>query len=190
MSGMSIATKRGDDGTTDLLFGRRVAKSHPRVAACGAVDELSASLGLARVFVRESRTRKALPGIQHHLIGLMGELATHADDYEKYVEQGFAGVTGEMVDDLTKLVESFENEGELRFSGWAIPGESGLPGAAHLEMSRTICRRAEHCVALLRELEPLPNPEIGRYLNRLADVLWLMARAEESAGDAGDRVSD
>lgn len=175
---------------TDLLFGRRVAKSHPRIAACGAVDELNASLGLARVFARQSRTRKALPDIQRHLIGLMGELATRADDYEKYIGHGFAVVTGGMVDELTELVAFFENECELRFSGWATPGEAGLPGAAHLEMSRAICRRAERRLALLREVDPLPNPEVGRYLNRLSDVLWLMARAEESAGNPEDRASD
>lgn len=172
---MSISTKRGDDGGTDLMFGRRVSKADQRVAACGAVDELNAALGLVRVAdCSDPIGADLLPRIQKDLIQLMGELATDPQDLSRYLESGFSQVSPELADRLGEEVERVERDFELTFKGWAMPGDAGRSGAAHLDMARTICRRAEREVVVLG----VENTEIVRFLNRLSDLLWLLARVE------------
>ena len=87
---MSIVTKTGDAGTTALMFGRRVPKSHPRVEACGAVDELNAALGLARATAADDFVAGHLPAIQKDLIVLMGELGVLPEDLPRYVRDGYS----------------------------------------------------------------------------------------------------
>ena len=172
---MSISTKRGDDDGTDLMFGRRVSKADQRVAAYGAVDELNAALGLVRVAdCSESVGAELLPRIQKDLVVLMGELATDPQDLPRYLESGFTQVTSQMVDGLGAEVDRVERDFEISFKGWAMPGDAGRTGAAHLDMARTICRRAEREVVVLGA----ENTEIVRFLNRLSDLLWLLARVE------------
>ena len=171
---MSISTKRGDDGQTDLMFGRRVSKSDQRVAAYGAADELNAALGLVRVSDCEEMTRTLVPSIQEDLIILMGELATDPEDHPRYLDSGFKLVSTEMTDRLGAEVDRIERDFEIKFKGWALPGEAGLLGAAHLDVARTVCRRAEREAAILTG----GDDEVGRYLNRLSDLLWLLARLE------------
>lgn len=180
---MSISTKRGDDGGTDLMFGRRVSKSEQRVAAYGAVDELNAALGLVRAAGCSARVPdELLSQIQNELIVLMGELATDPQDLPRYLESGFSQVDGEMVGRIGGEVERVERDYELSFKGWALPGDAGLLGAAQLDMARTICRRAEREVVLLEQ----ENPEIVRFLNRLSDLLWLLARVESLPAEGGE----
>src|ERR1700689_3448074 len=93
---MSIATKTGDDGSTGLMYNRRVSKCHPRVEAYGAVDELNAALGLARASAQHTFVRDRLLEIQRHLVTLMGELATRPEDLLRYAKDGYALVTPEM----------------------------------------------------------------------------------------------
>ena len=159
------------------MFGRRVAKSDPRVAAGGAVDELNAALGLVRVSGCSPRlATESLPLVQADLVVLMGELATHPDDMERYLDAGFKRVSAEMVDRLGGEVERIERDFEITFKGWAMPGDAGIASAAFLDMARTICRRAEReIVALVGDFR-----EITRYLNRLSDLLWLQARLESA----------
>ena len=172
---MSISTKRGDDGGTDLMLGRRVSKADQRVAAYGAVDELNAALGLARVAdCSEATSADLLPRVQKDLVVLMGELATHPDDLPRYLESGFTQVGEAMVDVLSDEVDRIERDFEITFKGWAMPGDAGRSGAAQLDLARTICRRAEREVVVLAA----ENVEIVRYLNRLSDLLWLLARVE------------
>src|SRR2546425_10783890 len=90
---MSIVTKTGDDGTTALMFNRRVAKSDPRVEACGSVDELNAALGVARATAEHPFVRDHLLAIQKDLIILMGELRTLPEDMPRYVKAGFSAGT-------------------------------------------------------------------------------------------------
>lgn len=176
---MSITTKRGDDGETDLLFGRRVSKTHPRVAACGEIDELNAALGLVRVSgPRDAERARFIGGIQKELFVLMGEIATDPADLGRFEKAGFSPVTAEMVGVLAGEAGRLEAEFAERFHGWAVPGESASTCAAHLDLARAIARRAERAVAGILKDDPALSPEPLRYLNRLSDLLWLLARHE------------
>lgn len=176
---MSITTQRGDDGSTDLMYGRRVSKADLRVAACGAIDELNAALGVARVSMLRDQSRQAIEEIQAELIVIMGELMTLEEDRERYLADGFEATTSEMVEGLTRRVGELEKGEGIRFSDWVVPGERGVISSAHLDVCRAVCRRAEVAVVAVAQEGAVFNPEILRYLNRLSDVLWLLARAEE-----------
>lgn len=175
---MSIATRTGDDGSTGLMYNRRVSKSHARVEAYGSVDELNAALGLARAHgASEPFIADNLLAVQKELVTLMGELATALEDRERYVKDGFTLVAPAMTANLDRLVTEIEAQ-KVSFKGWATPGANVLSAA--LDVARTTCRRAERRVHALREAGELPNLEIPVYLNRLSDVLWLMARWVET----------
>ncbi len=172
----SIATRTGDAGTTSLMFNRRVPKDHPRVKACGAVDELNASIGLARAHLAEPDSKKRLAGIQQELIILMGEVATLNEDLSRYHAAGFQMVKPEMTKRLDTWLARLERD-QPPPAGWLLPGED-IPSAT-LHVARTICRRAEREVAVLQATGDLPDSEALIYLNRLGDLLWLLARQIE-----------
>jgi cob(I)alamin adenosyltransferase len=174
---MSIVTKTGDAGKTALMYNRRVSKCHPRIEACGCVDELTSALGLARATAEHDFVRQSLLSIQKDLVLLMGELATAVEDLPRYVKDGHPLVTPKLTGKLDKLARGIEAEGAA-FKGWAIPGASVHSAALHL--ARAICRRAERGVCALQEKGQLQNPEIIVYLNRLSDLLWLLARWAET----------
>ena len=169
---MSIATKTGDKGTTGLMYNRRVSKCHPRVEAYGAVDELNATLGLARATAPNAQ----LLEIQRDLVILMGELATAPEDAARYLKDGFSIVTPAMTEKLDRIVAEIEAQ-NVSFKHWATPGANAA--AATLDLARVACRRAERRVCALAETGEPVNPEIIIYLNRLSDALWLMARQAE-----------
>jgi len=176
---MSIATKTGDDGTTALMYGRRVSKTDPRVAAYGTVDELNAALGMVRATVGEPFVTDAVLAIQKELVILMGELAVAPEDRERYASAGkFKFVETPMVDALTAIVDDIEKNHRIAYDGWATPGAS--LGSAALDVARTVCRRAERHVVALGETGSYVSPEIIRYLNRLSDLCWLWARWVET----------
>jgi cob(I)alamin adenosyltransferase len=174
---MSIVTKTGDSGTTGLMYGRRVPKNHPRVEACGAIDELNAALGLARVTATEKFVGENLFWIQKSLVDVMGEVGVLTEDLPRYAKDGYPLVTSEMTAKLEELVKEIESQ-NVSFKGWATPGET--KNSAALDMARTICRRAERRVCDLSEAGELKNAEIIIYLNRLSDLLWLFARWAET----------
>jgi cob(I)alamin adenosyltransferase len=174
---MSIVTRTGDDGTTGLMYNRRVSKRHPRVEAYGTVDELNAALGLARSASGQAWLREQLVGIQKDLVTVMGELATLEEDLPRYVKDGYAVVTPELTARLDALAAGIEAQ-NVPFKGWATPGANAA--AAGLDLARTICRRAERQVCGLREDGKLNNGETVIFLNRLSDVLWLLARWAEA----------
>jgi cob(I)alamin adenosyltransferase len=171
---MSIATKTGDAGETSLMYGRRVPKTDARVEAYGCVDELSAGLGVVRATATNSLVSEQIFAIQKELVTVMGELATAPQDLERYQRDGFGLTNSQMVDRLTAAIDELEKDKELYGKGWATPGSTPLSAA--LDMARTVCRRAERRVAAL---ETNSNPEILRYLNRLSDLCWLLARFAE-----------
>jgi cob(I)alamin adenosyltransferase len=173
---MSIVTKTGDDGSTGLMYNRRLPKCHPRVEAYGAVDELNATLGLARASARHPFVSERVAEMQSALVVLMGELAVQPEDLARYVRDGFALVSPEMTAKLDRVVKEIEGQMETR-KGWAAPGAN--VSSAALDMARTVCRRAERRVCALREIEPSQNSEIVVFLNRMSDALWLLARWEE-----------
>jgi cob(I)alamin adenosyltransferase len=167
---MSIVTKTGDKGETSLMYGRRVRKNDPRVEAYGAVDELTAALGLARANCDHKFVSEQILAVQKELINVMGELSTLPEDRQRYVKDGFHLVDAKMVDRLTAVIVDIEKDKSLYPKDWVIPGAN--PVSAALDLARTICLRAERHVTTLKD----PNSEILRYLNRLSDFCWILAR--------------
>ncbi|MGI9033471.1 MAG: cob(I)yrinic acid a,c-diamide adenosyltransferase [Acidimicrobiales bacterium] len=169
---MRIYTRTGDDGTTGLLFGGRVRKDSPPLSACGDVDEAQAALGLARtVAVRGSELDELLVELARNLWVLMAELATATANRSK-LRPGETLVTQAMVDRLEAHIDEL---GE-RFgapSEFVVPGQS--PAAAFLDLARTVTRRAERHALVTAA----PGSMVVPYLNRLSDLLWTMARAQE-----------
>ena len=174
---MSIATKTGDTGETSLMYGRRVPKTEMRVEAYGCVDELNAALGLARAATTDVFLKGQIEAIQKELITVMGELATAGEDLERYARDGFPLTTAAMTERLTSSADDLEKNRLGKFEGWAVPGAT--TEAATLDLARTICRRAERRVATLQSPAKKGNLEILRYLNRLSDLCWLLARYVE-----------
>lgn len=174
----SIATKTGDDGTTALMYGRRVSKTDVRVSAYGTVDELNAALGFVRATVEDAFVTDVVLAIQKELVTLMGELAVAAEDRERYAKGGYKFVEAAMVDALTAIIDDLEKNHHISYDGWATPGAT--LGSAALDLARTTCRRAERHVIALNETGVTVNPEIIRYLNRLSDLCWLWARWGET----------
>ena len=170
---VSIVTRTGDDGTTGLMFNRRVPKTHPRIQACGAVDELNAALGVVHASTSHPEPQRILLPIQQDLVNLMGELATLAEDLERYRADGYATLTADLTMRLEAEIRNFESH-SISFKGWATPGAN--PVSAALDVARTVCRRAEREACALQESGQLMNKEILVYLNRLSDLLFILAR--------------
>ncbi len=166
---MSIATKTGDKGQTSLLGGERVHKNDVRIETYGTVDELNAAIGVALCYIESPAIKEVLVQVQHDLFTIGAELATLGVKLEKE----FPKTTEEHVHFL---------DAALTMTEQALPAQKefilpqGTKAAAHLHLARTICRRAERRTSACEKLEP--NPEIIRYLNRLSDLLFLFARAE------------
>jgi cob(I)alamin adenosyltransferase len=178
---MSICTKTGDSGTTGLMYNRRVSKTHPRIEACGAIDEVNAAIGLARATAEEDFIRANLLPIQQTLITVMGEIATLKEDLDRYAKDGFQLVTAETRVPLERLIGEIESQ-KVSFKGWATPGAT--VNAGHLDFARAVCRRAERRVQELLEVQEISNGDILIYLNRLSDLLWLMARWVENSSES------
>jgi cob(I)alamin adenosyltransferase len=176
---MSIVTKTGDTGETALMYGRRVSKGDLRVEAYGSIDELTAALGLARAFSGTGPLGGQILEVQKELIVVMGELATAADDLDRYSAAGFKRTTSEMVDRLTDAIRDLEKDKSLHPKDWVIPGRNQVSAA--LDLARTAARRAERATVRCRAEDDKLNPEIVRYLNRLSDWCWIMARRSEKA---------
>ena len=177
---MSIVTKTGDKGETSLMYGRRVSKADPHVDAYGCIDELTAALGLARSICSEKFVSEQIFAVQKELIIVMGELATTPQDRERYLKDGFHVTTAAMVNRITAVIVELEKDRSLYPKDWVIPG--GTAVSAALDFARTTCRRAERHVAAQvadeQRFNPV-NPEILRYLNRLSDLCWILARYAE-----------
>ena len=166
-----IYTRKGDDGSTGLGGGQRVAKDSPRVAAYGTVDELNSAIGVALAHGLVPRLAKALPPIQNELFHLGSDLCFLEEDKGKWpipqIEPRHVDALEALIDELNEVVGPLAN--------FILPG--GSPGAAYLHVARTICRRAERDVLTLSRLEPIGQHAM-KYLNRLSDALFVMARYE------------
>ncbi|HVH31460.1 MAG TPA: cob(I)yrinic acid a,c-diamide adenosyltransferase [bacterium] len=176
LSGPRIYTRTGDGGETGLIGGHRVLKDHPRVEAYGAVDELNAHLGVVRAQMEEMQIDALLSRIQHRLFDLGAELATPAG----------AATSASAVDDTD--VADLERAIDMHQATLTPLREFILPGgaqvAATLHVARTVCRRAERRLVALARNEPVRG-ELLRYLNRLSDLLFVLARiVNQSAGRA------
>ena len=174
---MSIVTKTGDKGETSLMYGRRVPKSDPRVDAYGCVDELTAALGLARSISIEKFLSEEILAAQKDLIVVMGELATTPQDRERYIKDGFHLTNAAMVNRITAVIVDLEKDKSLYPKDWVIPG--GTAVSAAIDFARATCRRAERHIATFSADEKDFSAEILRYLNRLSDLCWVLARYAE-----------
>ena len=175
MSG-SIATRTGDDGSTSLLYGQRVPKDHPQIEAVGAYDELNVALGAVKPLLADATVRTLVSGLQNNLVALMGEVACAETDAARYAESKFAKISAADVTTLDAAVAALETRG-LKFDGWATPGANAR-GAA-VDSARVVARRAERRLCTLPAHGRSVRPELRQFTNRLADLLWLLARQAE-----------
>lgn len=163
-----VMTKTGDQGQTGLADGSRVKKSSLRIQAIGDIDELNSVLGLAVSFQPPETVSKVLLQIQHQLFAVGGELSS----------PGSKKVTGEMVGILEGHITAFN--GNLPLDGFVLPG--GTVAAAEIQVARSVCRRSERTIVALDATEQV-SPDLLRYLNRLSDLLFILAReTNRSAG--------
>lgn len=178
-----IYTGKGDDGTTSLGSRQRVPKNSLRVQAYGAVDELNAYLGVALAQGLCDRLSQAVPVVQNELFHLGADLAFVADDkgqrHIPHIEERHVVKLEALIDEMTAVVGYLEN--------FILPG--GSIGASHLHVARTICRRAEREVVALSRRESV-NVFALKYLNRLSDVLFVMARYENHEAGVAEPLWD
>lgn len=185
----AVATKKGDDGTTGLLFGGdRIPKDDLRTESYGTLDETVAALGLARAELDVKRRLDALPPalaeieplilrIQRELFVAGAELAANPAAWER-LQDGTTRVSAAMVAGIETLLADYEER--IAFpKEFVVAGETRTSAA--LELARTIVRRAERRAVTLDRAGLVPGPHLLAYLNRLADLLWVLARAAEQA---------
>ena len=179
---MKTFNKKGDGGETSLLYGARVAKFDDRCETYGSIDEAVSLLGLAKNFCR-SEVKDILSSIQRELFVVGGEMATPQEHYAKLEAKGKV-VRPEMVQRLEDLIDEFEAKVDM-------PREFIIPGAcvssAALDVARAVVRRAERRAVAFKHSGQSMNEEVLKYLNRLADLIFTLARYEEQHGDnSGD----
>ena len=169
---MPISTKKGDKGFTGLLGGRRVPKYHLKPETYGTLDELNSFLGMARAISRDRKVKKTLFHIQNHLFIIGSELALSGRGRDLLRGE----ITQKEVDWLSYLSSDFETSLKPE-PGFIVYGEIHI--SSILDVSRAVSRRAERLVAKMKSKKILYNLKILEYLNRLSDVLYLLARYEE-----------
>lgn len=167
-----IYTKSGDAGETSLGDGRRVPKTHPRIAAYGSVDELNSVLGVALAGGLPEEIAGRLCRVQNDLFDVGADLCVPEAEEGSAVESGRLRVREEQVSRLEEWIDAF-NERLKPLESFILPG--GSPAAAALHHARTVSRRAEIAVRALAEREAI-NPQVAIYLNRLSDLLFVLAR--------------
>ncbi len=173
---MKVYTRRGDDGTTGLLYGGRVDKDDLRTEAYGTVDEACSALGLARAaLASEPRWHDRVLATQREMFVLGAQLATHTDHWEQLAD-GVSRVTEAMVTALEERIDELT-------TAFPLPDEFVVPGqreaGAAIDLARTIVRRGERIVVAMQRRELLPDDLLLRYLNRLSDYLFVLARSVE-----------
>ncbi len=174
---MKIYTRTGDDGTTGLFGGGRLAKSHPRITAFGAVDELNANLGACRAAGLPADIEDAVALLQHEMFVVGAELASpHGPP------RGVDAVGTAQIERLERTIDRFESA-LPPLGAFILPG--GSPAAAALHVARCICRRAEREVVALSQTSSV-RPELVGYLNRVSDLLFVLARASNAAAGVAD----
>jgi cob(I)alamin adenosyltransferase len=178
-----VYTRTGDDGTTSLGGGQRVAKDSPRIEAYGTVDELNSQIGAAVAAGLHETLRAPLAAIQNELFHLGSDLCILESDKAKRpapkIEERHVHALEEQMDRLSEELPPLEN--------FVLPG--GCPGAAALHVARTVCRRAERLVIALSRGEAV-GPFTVTYLNRLSDALFVMARYENMKRGVPDVLWD
>ena len=174
---MRIYTRRGDDGTTGLLYGGRVDKSDRRTEAYGTTDEAVAALGMARVFIADSILADLVLRLQRELFVVGAELATAPENRHK-LTAGVSQVTAEMVAALEPIIDDVTTRYDPPRE-FVLPGENRV--AAALDLARAVVRRAERSSVAAARAGWLEGSHVVPYLNRLADLVYTLARWQEGA---------
>ncbi len=177
MTDFKVYTKQGDKGETGLLYGGRVSKNDPRTEAYGTVDEAVSLMGLARALSQDARVKEVTLALQRELFTVGAELATDASKYDYFLKH-FSPVTPEMTLQLERYIDELSAQVQLP-RAFVIPGASPASGA--MDSARAVLRRAERRVVALRDAGLLANPELIPYLNRAADLIFMLARFEDRA---------
>ena len=172
---MRIYTKRGDSGETGLLYGGRVSKADPRCEAYGALDSAVSAMGLARALCENSRVKEVLLRVQREMFTVGAEVATAPDEYDK-LETHFSVVSEDMVVVVEGLIDEVDAQVELP-RAFIVPG--GSAGSGALDLARSLLRTAERRVVALGEAGGVGNPNVLRYVNRVSDLLFMLARLED-----------
>jgi cob(I)alamin adenosyltransferase len=179
-----IYTKMGDDGTTGLLYGGRVPKDDPATDAYGTTDEAVAALGLARSLTDDEALAAELLAVQRELFVVGADLATNPRERAK-LQEGVSLVTPAMVERLEGRIDEMVAERPLP-EVFIVPGAN--PASAALDVARSVIRRAERqVVALERDEARQVNPEVRRYLNRLSDLVFILARWQAGESEPASR---
>jgi cob(I)alamin adenosyltransferase len=165
-------SKKGDQGFTSLLGGQRIMKCEGRPETYGTLDEASSALGLARASATRPKTKEIILSLQKDLLLLGSELATASEDASKFPYR----ITGSHVQRLEQLIEELQTDVILR-QEFIYPG--GTIAGAAIDLARTIVRRAERNAVRLMHEKIIANEEVLHFLNRLADLLFTLARYEE-----------
>jgi cob(I)alamin adenosyltransferase len=179
-----IYTRTGDTGETGLFGGQRVAKDHLRVETYGTVDELSCALGLARSHAQDEELSTLLIRLQHDLFTLGADLATPEAGEEHRGKVTIPRTLPALADALEREIDRLDTQ-LPPLTRFILPG--GSPFASSLHLARAICRRAERMAVSLSHAEPI-NAEILRYLNRLSDLLFVMARVANQRLEVPDVI--
>jgi len=178
-----IYTKTGDDGTTGLLYGGRISKADLATEAYGTTDEAVAALGLACSLGEEPTFKEDLLVLQRELFVVGADLATNPKERGK-LEPGVSLVTEEMTARLERRIDSLVEQRPLP-DVFVVPGAN--PTSAALDIARSVVRRAERHVVALEEGGRAINPEVRRYLNRLSDLLFVLARWQAGESEPASR---
>ncbi|MFB3737550.1 MAG: cob(I)yrinic acid a,c-diamide adenosyltransferase [Candidatus Velamenicoccus archaeovorus] len=178
-----IYTKTGDDGTTGLLYGGRISKADPAAEAYGTADEAVAALGVARALAADAALAEELLGLQRSLFVVGADLAVNPKERGK-LEPAVSLVTAEMVEALERRIDALVAEHPLP-NAFVVPGAD--PVSAVLDVARSVVRRAERRVVELRDAGAEVNPEVLRFLNRLSDLLFVLARGQAGGSEPASR---
>ena len=178
-----IYTRTGDDGTTGLLYGGRVPKDDLVTHAYGTTDEAVAALGVARAQTADPAIADEILALQRELFVVGADLAVNPDDRGK-LQDGISRVTPAMTERLEERIDGLVEERPLP-TVFIVPGEN--PSSAALDVARSVVRRAERHVVGLERAERAVNPEVRRFLNRLSDLLFVLARREAGGSEPASR---
>jgi cob(I)alamin adenosyltransferase len=181
-----IYTKTGDDGTTGLLYGGRISKADLRTEAYGTTDEAVAAIGLARSLIADAELAASLLALQRELFVVGADLAT-AGDHRGRLQPRISLVVPEMVDDLERAIDEETSRRPLP-NEFIVPGAN--PASAALDLARSTVRRAERRVVELAALTDDANPDVIRYLNRLSDLLFVLARRASGGEEPPSRSAE
>ena len=177
---MKIYTKTGDSGETSLLGGKRVWKDNLRIQTCGTIDELNSIIGLSINEITNPELKEVLQGIQNDLFLIGSDTALPVENENTKIQR----IDTNLSDKLESVIDKYDSQlPELK--NFILPG--GVKGSAFLHFARTVCRRAERNVVALSKVEKI-NPGIEKYLNRLSDLLFVLARFENFSNGSPDII--